>query len=124
MNRTIRFAGLILASLTISTVAMAQQGGGNGGGRGGDGGGGNGGGGDPSILEVIRQDHEKARLTRAIERRRGAGHCISHVCNEPPTRQFPVRYVSQVDNACAGGEVLAVRGRSGQIIRYVCDYRW
>jgi hypothetical protein len=30
MNRTMRIAGLLLASLTISTVALAQQGGGNG----------------------------------------------------------------------------------------------
>ncbi|MDR6870151.1 hypothetical protein J2Y55_001151 [Bosea sp. BE125] len=123
MNRTIRFAGLVLASLTISTVAMAQQGGG--GGRGGDGGGngGSGGGGDPSILQVLREDHARARLTRAVELRRAGTGCLTHVCNEPPPpRQPPVRQVAETGNACAGGEVFAVRGRGGQIIRYFCEY--
>lgn len=125
MNRTIRFAGLVLASLTISTVAMAQQGGG--GGRGGDGGGSNGGngggGGDPSILQLLREDHARARLTRAVELRRAGTGCLTHVCNEPPPqRQRPVRQVADTGNACAGGEVFAVRGRGGQVIRYFCEY--
>lgn len=126
MNRTIRFTGLILASLTISTVAMAQQGGGNGGGRGGDGGnggGGNAGGGDPSILQVLRENEvSKARLTRAVERR-ASPNCITHVCAEPPPRQPPVirRHMASADAACAGGEVFAVRSRSGEIIRYFCE---
>ncbi|AOO82415.1 hypothetical protein BHK69_19985 [Bosea vaviloviae] len=102
---------------------MAQQGGG--GGRGGDGGnGGNGGGGgDPSILQVLREDHARARLTRAVEMRRAGTGCLTHVCNEPPPqRQRPVRQVADTGNACAGGEVFAVRGRGGQIIRYFCEY--
>jgi hypothetical protein len=121
MNRSIRFAGLVLASLTISTVAMAQQGGG---GRGGDGGaGGGGGGGDPSVLQLLRDDAaKKARLTRAVEPRRGAAGCISHVCNEPPPRRPPAR-LAQFDNACAGGDVYLVRDRQGQVIRAFCDER-
>ena len=122
MNRSIRFAGLVLAALTISTVAMAQQGGG--GGRGGDGGaGGGGGGGDPSVLQLLRDDAaRKARLSRAVELRRGAAGCISHACNEPPPVRRPQRR-TEVDNACAGGDVYVVRDRQGQIIRAFCEGR-
>lgn len=114
MNRSIRFTGLVLASLTISTVAMAQQGGG---GRGGDGGG-SGGGGDPSILQLLHEDAaRKARLTRAVEPRQGPGsNCPTHLCSEPPRR-------AQLDNACAGGEVFVYRGRDGQVIRAFCETR-
>lgn len=121
MNRSIRFAGLVLASLTISTVAMAQQGGG---GRGGDGGaGGGGGGGDPSVLQVLRDDFDrKARLSRAVEPRRAGANCITHACNERPPSRRPNR-VAEVDNACAGGDVYIVRDRQGQVIRAFCDER-
>ncbi|WP_439498388.1 hypothetical protein [Bosea sp. (in: a-proteobacteria)] len=122
MNRSIRFAGLVLASLTISTVAMAQQGGGGGSGGGGGAGGG-GGGGDPSILQLLREDAaKKARLTRAVEPRRGAAGCLTHACNEPPPRRPPAR-LAQFDNACAGGDVYLVRDRQGQVIRAFCDER-
>lgn len=121
MNRTFRIAGLVLASLTISTVAMAQQGGGNGGGgRGGDGGG-NGGGGDTSVLELLRQDAANPRLTRAVEPRRGGSDCITHVCEQPPGTQYPPRErIAQFDASCSGGEMLILRGRDGRAVRYLC----
>jgi hypothetical protein len=133
MNRTIRFVGLVLASLTISTVAMAQQGSGNGGGgRGGDGGGNGGsgsGGGDPSILQVLREaETAKPRLTRAVQNR-ASPNCITHACAEEPPppprrpRHPPVERheMAQADAACAGGEVFAVRSRGGMIVRYFCE---
>jgi hypothetical protein len=118
MNRTLRFAGLVLASLTISTVAMAQQGGGNGGGSGG----GNGsGGGDPSVLEVLRDDAQKPRLTRAVQSRRGASDCLTHACEQPPGTQHPPRgQIAQFDASCSGGEVLVLRRADGRAVRYVC----
>ena len=121
MNRTLRFAGLVLASLTISTVAMAQQGGGNGGGNGGGGGGG---GGDPSVLEVLRQDARNARLTRSVQPRRGNSDCLTHACEQPPGTQQPRRgRVAQFDASCGGGEVLVLRRPDGRTIRYVCRNR-
>lgn len=115
MNRTLRFAGLVLASLTISTVAMAQHAGGNGGASGGDGNGS--GGGDPSVLEVLRQDAKNARLTRAIQPRRGNGDCPDDVCEQPGHR--PNR-IAQFEASCAGGEVLLLRRQDGRTVRYMC----
>jgi hypothetical protein len=118
MNRTLRFTGLILASLTISTVAMSQQGGG----KGGDGGSGNGGGGDTSVLQVLREDADKARLTRAVVRRHGAD-CITHACSEPVSPNGkPVRVV-RFTNSCAGGETFQYRDYNGQIVRGFCETR-
>ena len=57
MKRMIRITSLAIATLAISTAAMAQQGGG--GGSGGGGGGGEGGGGDTSVIELRVQDHER-----------------------------------------------------------------
>lgn len=125
MNRTLRFIGLLLASLTISTVAMAQQnGGGHGGDAGGRGGEGSAGGGDPSVLQLLRDDEaRKARLSRAVEPRGGRAHCISGVCSEPPpTRRPPARVVLFYQN-CSGGEVFLYRGRGDQIIRRPCESR-
>lgn len=145
MNRTIRIAGLLLASLTISTVALAQQGGGGGGGRGGgDGGsssggagggrGGEGGGGDSGVIEFLLTETEKARLTRAVERRRAnPRECLTHACNEPPPPPPPRRTprggdgpadIQRTFDRCGGGDtVLVYRGHAGQIVRYACDVR-
>lgn len=118
MNRNLRFAGLVLASLTISTVAMAQQ---DGGGRGGDGGGagGSGNSGDSSILEVLRQDARKPRLTRAIQPRPGP-NCVTHACQQPPETRQPRGSVAQFDADCTYGEVMVLRGRTGRVVHYPC----
>jgi hypothetical protein len=124
MNRAIRITGLILASLTVSTVAMAQSSGGNGGGGGGGASGGSaGGGGDNSIIELRLQDHERARLSRAVEPRRGGSNCITHVCNEPPPSRRPPAGLTRLNESCGGGEYLVIRNRQGQIVRYVCETR-
>lgn len=124
MNRIIRITGLILASLTISTVAMAQSAGGNGGG-GGAGGGASGGGGDNSIIELRLQDHERARLSRAQQLPRPGANCVAgSTCNEPPppSRRPPAELV-RLNESCSGGEYLVIRNRSGQVVRYVCETR-
>lgn len=125
MKRAIRIGGLILAALTVSTVAMAQAGGngGNGGGGGGGAGGGEGGGGDNSIIELRLQDHERARLTRAVEPRRGSANCLSHVCNEPRRTHRRPAELARLNESCSGGEYLMIRNRYGQVIRYVCETR-
>jgi hypothetical protein len=120
MNRTLRIAGLLLASLTISTVALAQQGGGGQGG----GSGAEGGGGDSGVIEFLLKETEKARLTRPVERRRaGPNDCLTHVCNEPPPpRRRPRRpEIVPVLERCGGDTVLARRNPHGAIIGYACD---
>ncbi len=127
MNRTMRIAGLLLASLTISTVALAQQGGGGGrgGGDGGAGGpGGNGGGGDSGAIEFLLRENERARLTRAVERRRASpSDCLTHVCNEPPPpRRRPGRpEIEPVFERCGGDSVLTRRNAHGVVVGYACD---
>lgn len=127
MKRAIRLSGLILASLTISTVAMAQaggNGGGGGGGGGGAGGGSAGGGGDNSVIELRLQDHERQRprLTRAVEPRRAGSNCLTHVCNEPPPpNRRPPAELARLNESCGGGEYLVLRDRFGQVVRYVCE---
>ncbi len=120
MNRKLRIAGLALASLTFSTVAMAQQGGGGSGGRGGGDGAAGGSGGDTSVIELRLQDHERARLTRALERRRPGGNCLTHVCNEPPPRRPPARAEVALHESCGGGDRLLQRDYAGRIIRIDC----
>lgn len=94
MNRTLRFTGLFLASLTISTVAMSQQ---NGSGHGGDDGGRSGkgaaGGSARSVFQLLREfPGGKARLTRAVALRGGGANRIDQVCSEPPpSRRLPSR---------------------------------
>jgi hypothetical protein len=117
MNRTLRFAGLVLASLTISTVAMAQQGGG---GRGGDGGGAGGNSGDSSVLDVLREDQKRARLSRAVQSRRDPV-CLTHACGQTPTPMVPPRErIAQFEAVCAGGDVLVLHRADGRKVRYVC----
>lgn len=121
MKRMIRITGLAIATLAISTAAMAQQGGG--GGSGGGGGGGEGGGGDTSVIELRLQDHESARQARILAERRAGRSCITHACNEqqrPPVRRASDTAPSQ---SCAGGEMWVVRERAGGIVRIVCE-RW
>lgn len=125
MNRTIRITGLILASLTISTVAMAQSAGGNGGG-GGAGGGADGGGGDNSVIALRLQDHERARLSRAQQLPRPGANCVAgSTCNEPPPppNRRPAAEMASLNESCSGGEYLVIRNRAGQVVRYVCETR-
>ncbi len=106
MIRTIRFAGFALASLTIATVALAQQSGG-GGGQGS-------GGGDPSVLAVIREDAARqARLTRAVaSSSQRYEQCAGSVCEQPKRVQF--------DADCSAGDALLIARPDGRQVRYLC----
>lgn len=120
MNKVAKMAGWLLVSLTVSTVAMAQQGGD--GGRGGDGGSSSdgGGGGNTSILEVQRADYERARLTRPVEQRRPP-NCSTVSCNEQPGPGNRERPLPVVHDSCGGGEVHLLRSRSGRVLQVYCE---
>lgn len=116
MTRKLKFAGFVFASLTIATVALAQQGGG----RGGEGGSGDAGGSDNSVISLRLFDHEKARLTRGVAPRRAGADCLTHVCNEPPNRRPPTRTeLANTDNC--GGDNRVAYDRSGRQIRRICQ---
>jgi hypothetical protein len=110
MTTKFHIAGFLLASLTVATVALAQQGGGGGQG------GGDAGGSDNSVVALRLQDHEQARLSRAVSLRSAEADCIGHACNEQPRRRAEVQLV---DNC--GGDLRVARDRNGRVIRRVCE---
>lgn len=116
MPSKLKVVGFLFATLTLSGVALAQQGGGAGGGNGG--GAGDAGGGDNSVIAVRLKDQERLRVPRGSETREAGAYCVTHACNEPPRRDKPVAYV--VDNC--GGEYAASRDRQGRIIRRICQF--
>ena len=113
MTTKFHIAGFLLASLTVATVALAQQGGG--GGQGGDAGGS-----DNSVVALRLQDHEQARLSRAVSLRSAGSDCIGHACNEQPLRRPPARAEVQLADNC-GGDLRVARDRNGRVIRRVCE---
>lgn len=110
MTSRLQIVGFLFATLTISGVALAQQGGGNGGG----GSGGESGSRDDSILAIRRQDHERIRVPGPIKTRVAGANCLTYACNEPPQRVQPV----QNSDGC-GDQVRAV-DRQGRVIRQIC----
>ncbi|MGX1741864.1 hypothetical protein ACWIEX_09925 [Bosea sp. NPDC055353] len=122
MTSRFQIVGFLFATLTLSGVALAQQGGGggNGGGSGGGGSGGQGGqGGDHNSVIAIRlQDHERVRVPGAAKTRAAGANCITHACNEPPRYAPPP---VQTAEGC-GGELRIARDRNGRIVRRVCEY--
>lgn len=118
MPSKLKIVGFLFATLTLSGVALAQQGGGAGGGGGGAGGAGDAGGGDDSVIAVRLKDQERLRVPRGSQTRTAGSNCLTHVCNEPPQRGQPVAYV--VDNC--GGEYAVSRDRQGRIIRRICQF--
>lgn len=115
MPSKLQITGFLFATLTLSGVALAQQGGGgNGGGSGGDAGGS-----DKSIIALRLQDHERLRVPRAAQTRAaGRDDCLTHVCNTPPQERQPR---VQVADSCAGEHMVA-RDRQGRVIRRVCQF--
>lgn len=112
MIRKFQVAGFVFASLTIATVALAQQGG-----RGGGDGGSEGG--DNSVIALRLYDHEQARLTRAIAPRRAGADCTTRLCNEPPQRRPPLRAELEESGNC-GENLVPARDRNGRPIRRIC----
>jgi len=116
MPSKLQITGFLLATLTISGVALAQQGGGGGAG----GGNGDAGGGENSIIALRLKDHERLRVTRPVQMRAAAagGDCLAQACNNPPQRGEPrIQFV----DACGGDQNVA-RDRQGRIIRRICQF--
>ena len=111
MNRSIRILGLLLSSLTVASVAIAQQNSGPG----------------RSVhaaLPMLQDDtSHKPRLTRPVGLRRADTNCIAQTCAEPPAApQRPVRIV-RYNAGCTGGETFSYRDYDGKIIRGSCEAR-
>ncbi|CAH1678860.1 Flagellar motor switch protein FliM [Hyphomicrobiales bacterium] len=113
MPSKLQIVGFLFATLTLSGVALAQQGGGGGGGSSGDAGGG-----DDSVIAVRLKDQERLRVPRASQTRAAGSNCITHACNEPPQRAQPVTYAA--DNC--GGDYVVARDRQGRIVRRICQF--
>jgi hypothetical protein len=120
MANRFQIVGFLFATLTLSGVALAQQGGGNGGGAGGGGSDSSGGQNDNSIFAIRQQDHERLRVPGAAKTRAAGANCITHACNEPPRREPPPPVVTA--ESC-GDNLQNVRDRNGRIIRRICEFR-
>lgn len=125
MTSRFQIVGFLFATLTLSGVALAQQGGGAGGGGGGNGGGGGGSGGQGgqggdhnSVIAIRLQDHERIRVPGAAKTRAAGVNCITHACNERPRQEPPLVLTAE---GC-GGELRVGRDRNGRIVRRVCEF--
>ncbi|WP_306226273.1 hypothetical protein [Bosea beijingensis] len=117
MASRFQIVGFLFATLTISGVALAQQGGGNGGGGGSDSSGGQN---DNSIFAIRQQDHERLRVPGAVKTRAAGANCLTYACNEPPRREPPPPVVTAEN---CGDSFQSVRDRNGRIIRRICEFR-
>ena len=110
MSRALRLCGFFLASLTIATVALAQQNGRQGrvtlpAGA-------------PGLTLAIAAE-DTARLTRPSEPRRARTDCPSESCDTPPKTGGAEAGAMSV-NGC--GAPAAALDRNGRVIRRIC--RW
>ena len=115
MTSRFQIVGFLFATLTLSGVALAQQGGGGGGGSGGQGGQG---GDHNSVIAIRLQDHERIRVPGAAKTRAAGANCITHACNERPRQEPPPVLTAE---GC-GGELRVARDRNGRIVRRVCEF--
>lgn len=120
MTSRFQIVGFLFATLTLSGVALAQQGGNGGGGNGGGGGADNSGGqnGDLSVLAVRLQDYQRMQGQGAAKA--GGANCTTYACNEPPRREPPPPVVTA--ESC-GDNLHSVRDRNGRVIRRICEFR-
>ncbi|PTM42921.1 hypothetical protein [Bosea sp. 124] len=109
MSRHLRIAGLFLASLTIVTVALAQQSGSQG--RG-----------DmaPRATAIAAMDEGKPRLSRANEPRRARTDCPAETCDTPPKPARSAQAEGSVQGGC-GNDGTSARDRNGKVIRRICQ---
>jgi hypothetical protein len=109
MSRALRLCGFFLASLTIATVALAQQDGRQGrvtlpvG--------------APQLTLAIAAE-DRARLTRPSEPRRARTDCPTESCDTPPEAGRSAEAGSSSMDGC--GETPAARDRNGRVIRRIC----
>lgn len=109
MSRALRITGLFLASLTIVTVALAQQSGGTGRSDA-----------APLAPVVTAADQGKARLSRIAEPRWALTNCQAQACDTPPKGASTARDDTQATGSCNGDGTVA-RDRNGKIIRRICQ---
>lgn len=106
MSRSLRIAGFALASLTIVTVALAQQSG------------------DTSrtdiVPAVVAADEGKARLSRSVETRRALTDCPAGVCDTPPKGVRTAHTENWAQHGC-GSDGMVARDRNGKAIRRICQ---
>ena len=108
MSRALRLCGFFLASLTIATVALAQQNGRQGrvtlpAGA-------------PGLALAIAAE-DKARLTRPSEPRRARTDCPSESCDTPPKTGGADAGATSVDGCWSAPPAL---DRNGRVIRRIC----
>ncbi len=111
MTSRLQIVGFLFATLTLSGIALAQQGGG---GNGGGGSGGESGSRDDSILAIRRQDHDRIRVPGPVRTRVAGADCQTHACNEPPQRTQTI----QTGDGC--GDQHLAQDRQGRAIRRIC----
>lgn len=111
MTSRLQIVGFLFATLTLSGVALAQQGGG---GNGGGGSGGESGNRDDSVLAIRRQDHERIRVPGPVKTRVAGANCQSYDCSEPPQRTQGV----QNNDGCS--DQFLAKDRQGRTIRRIC----
>lgn len=112
MSRHLRISGLFLASLTIVTVALAQQSGSQGrvtmpaqa----------------PTLVAVALPEDGKARLSRPSEPRRARTDCPVETCETPPKSGRSAQAEARTQDGCGDGTV--ARDRNGKIIRRICRF--
>lgn len=107
MSRALRLCGFFLASLTIATVALAQQDGRQGrvtlpAGA-------------PGLTLAIAED--RARLTRPSEPRRARTDCPSESCDTPPKTGGAADAGATSVDGC--GAAQAALDRNGRVIRRI-----
>lgn len=107
MSRSLRIIGFALASLTIVTVALAQQSGGTS--RT-----------DVVPAAVVAADEGKARLSRLAEPRRALTDWPAGICDTPPKGARTAQTESWTQQGC-GGDGNIARDRNGKPIRRICQ---
>ena len=112
MYRPLRITGLFLASLTIVTVALAQQSGSQGRVT------------MPAqsatLLAIALPEDGKARLSRPSEPRRARTDCLAETCETPPKSGQSAQANARAPDGCGDGTV--ARDRNGKIIRRICQF--
>jgi len=113
MPRPLRIAGLFLASLTIVTVALAQQSGSQGRialpAQ------------SPKLAAVMLPEDGKARLSRMREQRHVHADCPAGVCDTPP-KLGQAAQASVPAQASCGNQDTGARDRNGRAIRRICQF--
>lgn len=109
MSRPLRVTGFVLASLTIVTVALAQQSVGTGRSDA-----------APLAPVVTAADQGKARLSRIAQPRWALTDCQAQACDTPPKGARTAQDDTQARGVCHGDGTVA-RDRRGKIIRRICQ---